>query len=188
MTIQDFRNLLGENQTAAIYVGICFLFLILLIYLFLRAIFSQDTADYIDKTYRKDVDLQKKINIPDIISDEDLSNYVEKLQLFSTEGTIIAKKLEQQVSEKGEELTAMKKYIEQLQSQEETLKNTLQEAGVEPVPLLNAVRYAEMQRKANRKASIMLWSGLFLGILLGVVALGAYVQFILKVSILKQWW
>ncbi len=188
MTIQDFRNLLSENQTIVIYVGVGFLFLILLIYLFLRTIFSQDSAEYIDKTYRKDVDLQKKINVPDIISDEDLTNYVERLQLLSTEGTVIARKLEQQVAEKGKEVIDMDSYMEQLRSQEATLKNTLQEGGIEPVPLLNAVRYAEIQRKANRKASIMLWSGLFLGLLLGVVALGAYVQFILKVSILQQWW
>lgn len=188
MTTQDFRNLLNENQTVVIYVGVGFIFLILLIYLFLRAIFSQDSAEYIDKTYRKDVDLRKKVNVPDIISDEDLTNYVDRLQLLSTEGTVIAKKLEQQVSEKGKEVEHMNSYMEQLRSQEETLKNTLQEAGIEPVPLLNAVRYAELQRKANRKATMMLWSGLFLGILLGVVVLGAYVHFILKVSILKQWW
>jgi hypothetical protein len=190
MNLQELRELLIENQTIAIYVGGGFLFLILLIYLFLRVIFSKDAAEEIENTYRKDLNLSKQanLNIPNIISDEDLSNYVERLKLFSVEGTAIAQKLEKQVAEKGKELNDMEIYMEQLRTQEDVLKLTLQEANIEPVPLLNTVRLAELQRKAKNKASLMLWTGLFLGILLGVACLASYVHFILKVSILKIWW
>jgi hypothetical protein len=185
MTIQEFRNLLGENQNVAIFVGIGFLLLILLIYLFLRNIFSKDSTDYVETSRNQNLsmDLQKRLNIPAIIAEEDLANYVERLQLLSIEGTAIARKLETQVAEKGQEIKDMESYLEQLQTQEESLKGALEEAGVAPVPLLNAVRYAALQQKAKRKATVMLWTGLLLGILLGIVALAAYAYFILKITI-----
>jgi hypothetical protein len=183
MTISEFLNQFNENRTIAIYVGVGFIFLILLIYLFLKTIFADD-----NETEKRMQMLEKQPNMPhvsQIIADEDLINYTERLQLLASEGTLIATRLEKQVTEKGQELKDMETYMEQLRTQESAIKTSLEEAGVTPVPLLNQVRLATLQQKAKRRATLMLWVGLFLGLLVGLIGMVSYVHFILKVPILK---
>lgn len=183
MTISEFLNQFNENRTIAIYVGVGFIFLILLIYLFLKTIFADD-----NETEKRMPMLEKQPNMPhvsQIIADEDLINYTERLQLLASEGTLIATRLEKQVAEKGQELKDMETYMEQLRTQESAIKTSLEESGVTPVPLLNQVRLATLQQKAKRRATLMLWVGLFLGLLVGLIGMVSYVHFILKVPILK---
>lgn len=186
MTLQEFRNILAENQHVVIIVGIGFLFLVVLIYLFLRTIFSTDAAQEIEADYRRE--LGKNMDITKQINDEDLTDYVVKLKSIASEGSIIAENLEKQVVERGKEVKDMDIYINQLKEQEEVLVAKLNGANIEPVPLLNTQKMVSLQKKARRKANLMLWVGLLLGILLGVVSLAGYVHFILKVSLFKIWW
>jgi hypothetical protein len=186
MTLQEFRNILAENQHIVIIIGIGFLFLVVLIYLFLRTIFSTDAAQEIEADYRRE--LGRNVDFSKQIDDEDLTNYVVKLKGVAVEGSMIAENLERQVAERGKEVKDMEIYINQLKEQEETLLATLNGANIEPVPLLNTQKMMSLQKKARRKANLMLWVGLLLGILLGVVSLTGYAHFILKVSLFKVWW
>jgi hypothetical protein len=184
MTLQEFRNILAENQSIVIAICVGFVFLIMLIYLFLRTIFSTDAADEIENAYRKDFNS----NFPNEIDDEDLGNYVIKLKHIVIEGQGITEKLENQIIEKQKDEKAMLSRIEQLKEQQEVLEKALADENITPVPLLNEKILTDLRKKAKRKANFMLFVGLLLGLLVGVVALTGYAHFILKVSLFKVWW
>jgi hypothetical protein len=183
MTISEFFNLFSENKNIAIYAVGVFIFLIFLIYMFLKNIFSDENTT--EARMKSTADASLANSVPNIIADEDLVNYTERLQLLAKEGTLIATRLEKQVAEKGQELKDMETYMEQLRTQEAAIKTSVEEAGVAPVPLLNQTRLAVLQKKAKQRATLMLWVGLLLGVLVGLASMISYVHFILKVPILK---
>ncbi len=178
MTISEFFNQFSENKYIAFYVVGLFFFVILLIYIFLKTIFSDENeTEARMKVTANEANLS---HVPEIIADDDLINYTERLDLLAKEGTLIATRLEKQVAEKGKELQDMEIYMEQLRTQESALKTSIEEAGVATVPLLNQKKLAELQRNAKKRATLLLWVGLLLGMLVGVVGVGSYVHFIMK--------
>ncbi len=172
MNLQELQNWLGENQSVAIYAAVIFLFVLLLLYLLVRSIFSSDATAYPPS--------QQQRYFLGEMNDQEMSKFLEKMKDMSEEGNFLMEEVTQKIVHRQSQVQELEQHINALKHQQAELNTAITEAGGKPITYVPKDEWTYQKRRARRWAWAMLWVGLLLGTFSGVAGITAYAKYIKK--------
>lgn len=169
MTLQELQNWLGDNQSVAIYATVIFLFVLLLLYLLVRSIFSTD-AEYAPSR-------QQRYFLGEM-NDQEMSKFLEKMKDMSEEGNFLMEEITQKIVHKQSHIQELEQHINALKHQQAELSLAISQAGGTPVEFVSQDTRAYQKRRSRRWAWAMWWLGLLLGLLVGLAGATTYAKYV----------
>ncbi|MCU0390162.1 MAG: hypothetical protein MUE81_03515 [Thermoflexibacter sp.] len=185
MNIEEIFNLLQENRVLAGYVFVGVLFLILLVFLFVKSLSARKQAEILPAPTLAKMSASSPAP-PTLVNPIQVDNqatnaFLSQLRQVSDESQKVINKLETEIGEKEKIIQEKTLHISQLEEQMASMP--VEQIIVQHTDKLkkeNEKKLIELQRQAKAKSSQMWFIGFVIGILITGASVAIYFYIFLK--------
>ncbi len=165
--LTDLFKSAQEHQQIAIFIGLATVMLLLLVYMFVKSMFSSPASA------RSTTAKTPAVAVP-------VAQALHKLQAATQEGSVIFQQLHDAMAEKDLLIAEKQLYIEKLAKQEADLQAQLKQgfSPAEAVEKQYRGQVSALQAQLARAGQGRFWGGLFTGVLLTALLVAAYVAYL----------